>query len=106
MALPNPPVVCVELYSSTQSVGPTVTVVKVIDADGVQYAVVPDVVGGVAFVTVTPPALYPVPVTSFVVLYVAVAAPTLPEVEYSAALIVSVVGTVKLVREMSVTDPS
>lgn len=48
---------CELLYSKTQSVGPTVTVVYVIDAEGVQYAVVPDVVGAVAFVTVTPPAV-------------------------------------------------
>jgi hypothetical protein len=33
-----------------------VTFVKTIDADGVQKAVVPDDVGAVPFVTVTPPA--------------------------------------------------
>jgi hypothetical protein len=41
---------------STASVGPIVTVVYVIDAEGVQYAVVPDEVGALALVTATPPA--------------------------------------------------
>jgi len=49
---------CVLLYNSTASKAvDSVTVVQANDALGVQYAVVPDVVGGVALVTVTPPAV-------------------------------------------------
>jgi hypothetical protein len=68
-------------------------------ADGVQYAVVPLVVGAVALVTVTPPAVYPVPdvfVTSSVVEYAVVAAPKLPVAKYKAALKVLPVLGVKL----------
>ena len=97
---------CVLLYSKTQSVGPTVTVVKTIDAEGVQYAVVPEVVGGVAFVTVTPPAVYPAPDTSLVAEYAVVDAFTVAVLRYNAALIVSVVGEVKLVRDTMVTVPN
>lgn len=46
-----------ELYKSTVSNAvDNVTVEYTIAAEGVQYAVVPEVVGAVAFVTVTPPA--------------------------------------------------
>jgi hypothetical protein len=63
---------CVELYINTVSNAVvSVTVVYVMLADGVQYAT-PAVAelllakGAVALVTVTPPAVYPVPDTSFV----------------------------------------
>ena len=47
----------VELYTNTASKGVVkVTFVQLKLALGVQYAVVPDVVGAVALVTVTPPA--------------------------------------------------
>jgi hypothetical protein len=46
----------VELYSSAQSVV-NVTVVHDTDALGVQYAVVPELVGTVALVTAAPPAV-------------------------------------------------
>lgn len=97
---------CVLLYSSTQSVGPTVTVVYAIDAEGVQYAVVPEVVGAVAFVTVTPPAVYPEPVTSPVAVYAVVDALMVAVAKYNAALTVSVVGAVRLVRDTIVVVPS
>jgi hypothetical protein len=47
--------------------------------------------GGVALVTVTPPAVYPVPVTSPVVEYAVVLAFRVAEAKYSAALNVSAV---------------
>ena len=47
--------------------------------------------GGVAFVTVTPPAVYPVPVTSPVELYAVVDALIVAVVTYNAALNVSAV---------------
>lgn len=47
---------CVSLYSNAQSVV-NVTVDHDTDADGVQYAVVPELVGAVAFVTAAPPAV-------------------------------------------------
>ena len=60
-------------------------------ADGVQYptpAVVDEFVdaGLVAPVTVTPPAVYPVPVTSPVALYAVVEALSVAEARYNAAL--------------------
>mgnify|MGYP001767537052 CR=1 FL=1 len=82
---------CVELYSSTQSVAPIVIVVYTIDADGVQYAVVLDEVGAVAFVTVTPPAEYPAPFDSPVAVYAVVLAFIVAVARYNAALIVSAV---------------
>jgi hypothetical protein len=46
-----------ELYNNTVSNAvANVTELYTIAAEGVQYAVVPEVVGAVAFVTVTPPA--------------------------------------------------
>jgi hypothetical protein len=70
----------VELYISTASNAVVkVTVVYVIDAEGVKNAT-PAVaellvaVGAVAAVTVTPPAVYPVPETSPVAEYAVVAA--------------------------------
>lgn len=51
-----------------------------------RYALVPDVVGFVLIVKVAPPALYPVPVTSFVVLYAVVAALNVADDEYKATL--------------------
>lgn len=77
------------LYISTQSVVPTVIVVKTKAALGVQKAAVPDEAGEVAFVTTIPPAVYPVPVTSLVEEYAVVAALTVAVARYSAALIVS-----------------
>ena len=69
-----------ELYISTASNAVVkVTVVYVIDAEGVKNAT-PAVaellvaVGGVAAVTVTPPAVYPAPETSPVTEYAVVAA--------------------------------
>lgn len=62
------------------------TVVYASEAEGVQYAVVPEDVGAVALVTAIPPALYPVPVTSPVDEYVVVLAFTVAEDKYSAAL--------------------
>jgi len=65
-------------------------------AEGVQYAT-PAVAellldkGAVALVTVTPPAVYPVPDTSFVAEYAVVDAFTVAEVKYRAALNVSAV---------------
>ena len=75
-------------------------------ADGVQYAVVPDVVGAVAFVTVTPPAEYPAPDASPVAVYAVLLAPVVAEARYRAALTVSVVGAVSDVRDESVQLPS
>lgn len=65
-------------------------------ADGVQYAT-PAVaeelvdVGAVALVTVTPPAVYPVPVTSPVAEYTVVLALMVAEAKYNAPLNVSAV---------------
>jgi hypothetical protein len=58
---------------------------------GVTNAVVPEVLGGVPNVTVTPPAEYPVPVTSPVELYAVVDALTVALAKYKAALKVSAV---------------
>ena len=58
---------------------------------GVTKAVVPLVLGAVPNVTVTPPAVYPVPLTSLVALYAVVAALTVADAKYSAALKVSAV---------------
>jgi hypothetical protein len=58
---------------------------------GVTNAVVPEVLGGVPKVTVTPPAVYPVPDTSFVALYAVVDALTVALARYKAALKVSAV---------------
>ena len=82
-----------------------------IEAEGVKKAT-PAVaellveVGAVALVTVTPPAVYPVPETSPVAAYTVVAALIVADVKNNAALSVSVVGAVKLVRETSVAVPS
>jgi hypothetical protein len=68
-----------------------VTVVYVIDAEGVTKAT-PAVaeefvaVGGVAIVTATPPAEYPVPDTSPLTVYAVVAASTVADARYNAAL--------------------
>jgi len=67
----------------------SVTVPKAIVAEGVQNAVVLDVLGAVAFVTVTPPAEYPDPDTSLVELYAVVAAPREPLTRNKAHLTVS-----------------
>ena len=58
---------------------------------GVTNAVVPEVLGAVPNVTVTPPAVYPVPVTSPVELYAVVDALTVALARYRAALKVSAV---------------
>ena len=58
---------------------------------GVQYAVVPLVAGAVAFVTVTPPAVYPAPETSPVAVYAVVEALMVALAKYKAALNVSAV---------------
>ena len=79
---------------------------KTSDAEGVHVPVVPWVVGALALVTVMPPAEYPVPVTSPVAVYVVVAAEMVADVRYNAALTVSVVGAVKLVRLTRVMAPS
>jgi hypothetical protein len=103
---------CVELYNNTASNAVVkVTVVYVILAEGVQYATPAVVeefvaVGPVALVTVTPPAVYPVPLTSPVAVYAVVEALMVADAKYNAALTVSVVGAVKLVRETRVTAPS
>jgi hypothetical protein len=105
-ARPKPPTCCVLLYSSAQSVV-NVTPVHATDAEGVQYAVVPELVGAVALVTAAPPAAYvPVFATSPVVVYTVVDGPMVAVVWYSAILNVSVVGAVKLVREFKVTVPN
>jgi hypothetical protein len=75
--------------------------VYTIDADGVQYAVpavaeVFELRGEVPFVTATPPAVYPEPETSPVAEYTVVAALTVAEDRYSAALNESPVPVVKL----------
>lgn len=57
------------LYNTIQSNDVArVTVEYTIEADGVKNAVVPVLVGAVAVVTATPPAVYPVPETSPVML--------------------------------------
>jgi diacylglycerol kinase len=58
-------------------------------------AVVPEVVGLVEITSVLPPAVYPVPVTSFVVLYAVVAAPSVAELVNSAILNVCDVSELK-----------
>ena len=79
----------------------SVTLVYVIEAEGVKNAT-PAVaellvaVGGVAVVTVTPPAEYPVPETSPVTEYAVVAALYVAEDKYSAALKVSTVVTARI----------
>ena len=79
----------------------SVTLVYVIEAEGVKNAT-PAVaelfvaVGGVAAVTVTPPAEYPVPETSPVAAYAVVAALYVAEDKYSAALKVSAVVTARI----------
>lgn len=84
------------LYSSTVSNAVVrVTVGYTMEADGVHSAPVPDTDGAVAFVTVTPPAVYPVPVTSPVVEYAVVAAPIELFVTNSAAFTTSAVVTVR-----------
>jgi hypothetical protein len=81
------------------------------DAEGVKNAT-PAVaellveVGAVAFVTVMPPAVYPVPDTSPVAEYAVVEALMVADARYRAALSVSVVGEVKLPRDTMVEVPS
>jgi hypothetical protein len=87
---------------------PTVKEVQDVDAEGVQKPV-PAVVlvfvedGVLALVSVLPPAVYPVPevfVTSPVVEYAVVDAFKVAELKNKANLNVSLVGDVKLVREV------